>query len=140
MFVLGIDNIIHDVLATIVWMELLGYQPIMIRWRGMNVSLTSGIWNLILNLKVLRINKNPNAKRMQIEIFIRWLNLQNFMAGIIQPLRMFKALEELFGEDCKEVKQVRIAIVMLWGKAKVWWGQVKANHKAHDQPPMNTWA
>jgi hypothetical protein len=52
---------------------------------------------------------------------------------------LLKALEELFGEDYKEAKQVRIAIVMLQGKAKVWWGQMKTNHKTHGQPPVNTW-
>jgi hypothetical protein len=55
-------------------------------------------------------------------------------------MSFLETLEELFEEDYKEVKQVRIAIVMLWAKTKVWWGQVKANHKARGQPPMNTWA
>jgi len=55
-------------------------------------------------------------------------------------MSFLETLEELFEEDYKKVKQVRIAIVMLWAKTKVWWGQVKANHKAHSQPPMNTWA
>lgn len=39
-------------------------------------------------------------------------------------MSFLKALEELFGKDYKEVKQVRIAIVMLQGMAKVWWGQM----------------
>jgi hypothetical protein len=64
-------------------------------WRGMNVSLASRIWSLILNLKVLRTNKKPNVGRMLIEIFIRWLNLQNFMARIIRPLRMLCLFKRL---------------------------------------------
>jgi hypothetical protein len=36
----------------------------MIWWKGMNMSLASGIWSLILNLKVLRTNKKPKVKRM----------------------------------------------------------------------------
>ncbi len=55
-------------------------------------------------------------------------------------MSFLEALKELFGEDYKEAKQVSIVIVMLQGKAKVWWGQVKANYKAHGQPPVNTWA
>jgi len=31
-------------------------------------------------------------------------------------------------------------MVMLQGKTKVWWGQVKMDHEAHEQPLMNTWA
>ncbi len=50
------------------------------------------------------------------------------------------ALKELFAEDYKEAKQVMITIVMLQGKAKVWWEQVKANHKVRNQPLVNTWA
>jgi hypothetical protein len=53
-------------------------------------------------------------------------------------MSFLEALKDLFGEDYKEAKQVRIAIVMLWGKAKVWWGQMKANCKARNQQPMNT--
>jgi len=45
-------------------------------------------------------------------------------------ISFLEALEELFGEDYKKVKQVRIAIVMLWAKTKLWWGQVIAYHKA----------
>jgi hypothetical protein len=41
----------------------------------MNVGFTNMIWNLILNLKFLKNDKKPNAKRMQIRIFVRWLNL-----------------------------------------------------------------
>jgi hypothetical protein len=55
-------------------------------------------------------------------------------------MSFLKTLGELFCEDYKEVEQlVRIATMMLWGKAKVWWGQMKANHEAHDQPLVNTW-
>jgi hypothetical protein len=50
-----------------------------------------------------------------------------------------KTLEGLFGEDYKEAEQVRIAMVTLQGKTKVWWGQVKMDHEAHGQPSMNTW-
>jgi hypothetical protein len=49
-------------------------------------------------------------------------------------------LEELFGEDYKKAKQVRITMVMLQSKAKVWWGHVKMDHEACKQPPMNTWS
>jgi hypothetical protein len=38
----------------------------------------------------------------------------------------------LFGEDHKEAEQVRIAMVMLQGKTKVWWGQVKMDHEARE--------
>jgi hypothetical protein len=31
-------------------------------------------------------------------------------------------------------------MVMLQGKANIRWGQVKMDHEAHWQPPMNTWA
>jgi hypothetical protein len=55
-------------------------------------------------------------------------------------MSFLKTLEELFDEDYKKAKQIRITIVMLQGKAKVWWGQVKTNHEAHDQPPVNIWA
>jgi hypothetical protein len=48
------------------------------------------------------------------------------MARIIQLpedfMSFLKTLEELFGEDYKKAKQVRITMVMLRGKAKVWWG------------------
>ncbi len=37
-------------------------------------------------------------------------------------MSFLKTLEELFGEDYKKVKQVKITMVILWGKAKVWWG------------------
>jgi len=30
-------------------------------------------------------------------------------------------------------------MVMLRWKAKVWWGQIKANHEAYGQPLVNTW-
>jgi hypothetical protein len=46
----------------------------------------------------------------------------------------------LFGEDYKEVKQVKMAAVMLRGNAKIWWGQVKVDHNACGQPSVNTWA
>jgi hypothetical protein len=46
----------------------------------------------------------------------------------------------LFGEDHKEAEQVRIAMVMLQGKTKVWWGQVKMDHGAREQPLMKTLA
>jgi hypothetical protein len=46
----------------------------------------------------------------------------------------------LFSENFKKVEQVRIAMVMLRWKAKIWWGQVKVNHEAGDQPLVNTWA
>jgi hypothetical protein len=31
-------------------------------------------------------------------------------------------------------------MVMLQWKAKVWWGKVKANHEAYNQPLVNTLA
>jgi hypothetical protein len=37
-------------------------------------------------------------------------------------MSFLETLEELCAEDCKKAKQVRIAMVMLWDKAKVWWG------------------
>jgi len=46
----------------------------------------------------------------------------------------------LFGEDYKEAKEIKIATMMLQGKAEVWWGQMKANCNACGQPPVNTWA
>jgi hypothetical protein len=36
-------------------------------------------------------------------------------------MSFLKILKELFGEDYKKVEQVRITMVMLWWKAKVWW-------------------
>ncbi len=53
-------------------------------------------------------------------------------------ISILKTLEELFGENYKKVEQVRIAMVMLQGKANVWWGQEKIDHEACGQPPMNT--
>jgi hypothetical protein len=55
-------------------------------------------------------------------------------------MSFLEALEELFRVDYKEVKQVRITIIMLLGKSKVWWAQVKANHKVRGQPLASTWA
>ncbi len=55
-------------------------------------------------------------------------------------ISFLKTLEQLFGEDYKEAEQVRIAMVMLQGKTKVRWGQVKMDHEARGQPLMNTWA
>jgi hypothetical protein len=55
----------------------------------------------------------------------------------VMSLETFK---KLFVEDYKEAKQVKITVVMLWGKAKVWWGQVKADHNACGQQLVNTWA
>ncbi len=54
-------------------------------------------------------------------------------------MSFLETLEELFGENYKEAKQIKTAMVMLQGKAKVWWGQLKADHEALDQPPTNTW-
>jgi hypothetical protein len=53
-------------------------------------------------------------------------------------ISFLKSLKELFNEDHKKVEQVRITMVMLWWKAKVWWGQVKVNHATYDQSLVNT--
>lgn len=55
-------------------------------------------------------------------------------------MSFLETFEELFGEDYKEVKQIWIATVILQGKAKVLWGQLKTNHETHNQPLVNTWA
>jgi hypothetical protein len=47
-------------------------------------------------------------------------------------MSFLETLAELFGENYKEVKQIKTTMVMLQGKAKVWWGQLKANHEALD--------
>lgn len=54
-------------------------------------------------------------------------------------MSFLKSLKELFGEDYKKVEQVRITMVMLQWKAKVWWGQIKANHETYGQPLVTTW-
>lgn len=70
---------------------------------------------------------------MRIKTLIKWLKCSNFHdKDNMTPqdvMSFLKSLKYVFSEDYKKVEQVRIAMVMLQWKAKVWWGQVKANHE-----------